>query len=147
MFMPTRKQDAKTAKNDRASGLPSCWARKNRWQKRLLLADENKSRATSARNRIGVSRRNNEQAATLFLRLSRGLSFPQKSAEFLPKYFRNMMNLWRRSLFGVTCRHFASHLLRIAVLCLLSTSSAPTRSPRKMVLPRNGSSCGGLFTL
>ena len=32
----------------RASVLLSCWALKNRWQKRFLLADENKSRATAS---------------------------------------------------------------------------------------------------
>ena len=125
MFIPTRKQDAKTAKkkNHRASGLPSCWA-----------SDKNKSRATSARDRIGVSRRNNEQAATLFLELSQGI---QKDFQFYnnrPNFFRNTFgnttNLWRRSLYGVTCRHFTSHLLHIAVLCLFFAGSEPTRSPQ-----------------
>ena len=83
-------------KKHRASALPSCWA-----------SYKNKSRAMSARDRIGVSRRNNEQAATLFLGLSQGI---QKDFQFhnnRPNFFRNTFGT--RRICGVKV-YMASHV-------------------------------------
>ena len=70
MFMSTRKQDARTAKTLSCIWTAFLLGSQNRSQKSFLLADENKLRATSPLDRIRVSRRNNEQAATLFPDLS-----------------------------------------------------------------------------
>ena len=127
MFMLTRKQDAKTGKpivhlDCFLVGLAETF----------FLADENKSIPTSARDRNGSA-----EETTSKLRAS---SDEFNRPNLLPRYFRNTMNLWRRSLCGVTCGHFTSHLLCMFVcsfffffflLCLFSTRSAPTR---KLVL-------------
>ena len=106
----------------------------NRYQRQheIEMAQPKKQRASS------------EQAATLvpgrFQDFHRDFQFYNNRPNLLPRYFRNTMNLWRKSLCGVTCGHFTSHLLCMFVcsfffffflLCLFSTRSAPTR---KLVL-------------